>query len=140
MEGSSSLPLLAKPFGCLQAGFLWIVIADSAAILFLNHIPPLPIPHGLEYPLGSRKHLGVEPYLRTSNYDSCHWQQHIYSKMIKPKVTCNSSVPYAMGNPYRAKGNNSGFVTMHILTKIYTAVHLRCRPHYKWAEIQSSTS
>ena len=25
----------------------------------LNHIPPLPIPHGLEYPLGSRMHLGV---------------------------------------------------------------------------------
>ena len=25
----------------------------------LNHIPPLPIPHGLEYPLGSRMHLCV---------------------------------------------------------------------------------
>ena len=25
----------------------------------LNHIPPLHIPHGLEYPLGSRMHLGV---------------------------------------------------------------------------------
>ena len=25
----------------------------------VNHIPPFPIPHGLEYPLGSRMHLGV---------------------------------------------------------------------------------
>ena len=25
----------------------------------LNHIPPLPIPHGMEYPLGSRMHFGV---------------------------------------------------------------------------------
>ena len=25
----------------------------------LNHIPPVPIPHGLEYPFGSRMHLGV---------------------------------------------------------------------------------
>ena len=57
-----------------------------------------------------------KPYLPTSNYGSYHWQQHIYSKMIKPKFTCHSNVPYAMGNPYRAKGNLSGFVTMHILT------------------------
>ena len=27
--------------------------------LSVNHIPPLPIPHGLEYPLGSRMHLHV---------------------------------------------------------------------------------
>ena len=59
MEGSSSLPPLAQPFGRLQAGFLWIALADSGAFLSVNHIPSLPIPHGLEYPLGSRMHLGV---------------------------------------------------------------------------------
>ena len=59
MEESSGLPPLAQPFGCLQAGFLWKVDADSAAILSLSHIPPLPIPPRLEYPLGSRMHLGI---------------------------------------------------------------------------------
>ena len=29
------------------------------SISLYRHIPPLPIPHGLEYPLGSRMHLGV---------------------------------------------------------------------------------
>ena len=59
IEGSSGLPPLAQPFGRLQAGFPWIALADSGAFLSVNHIPPLPIPHGLEYPLGSRMHLGV---------------------------------------------------------------------------------
>ena len=36
-----------------------MALADSGAFLSVNHIPPLPIPHGLEYPLGSRMHLGV---------------------------------------------------------------------------------
>ena len=59
IEGSSGLPPLAQPFGRLQAGLLWKAVADSAAFHSLNHIPPLPIPHGLEYPLGSRMHFGV---------------------------------------------------------------------------------
>ena len=59
IEGPSGLPSLAQPFGRLQAGFLWIALADSAAFLSVNHIPPLPIPHRLEYQLGSRMHLGV---------------------------------------------------------------------------------
>ena len=59
IEGPSGLPPLAQPFGRLQAGFLWIALCDSGAFLSVNHIPPLPIPHGLEYPLGSRMHLGV---------------------------------------------------------------------------------
>ena len=32
---------------------MWIALADSGAFLSVNHIPPLPIPHGLEYALGS---------------------------------------------------------------------------------------
>ena len=54
-----AFPPLAQPFGRLQAGFLWIALANSGAFLSVNHIPPLPIPHGLEYPLGSRMHFGV---------------------------------------------------------------------------------
>ena len=38
---------------------MWISLANSGAFLSVNHIPPLPVPHGLEYPLGSRMHLGV---------------------------------------------------------------------------------
>ena len=59
MEGSSGLPPLAQPFRRLQAGFLSIAVADSAAFLSHNHVLPLLIPHGLEYQLGSRMHLGV---------------------------------------------------------------------------------
>ena len=59
IEGPSALPSLTQPFGRPQAGFLWIALADSGAYLSVNHIPPLPILHGLEYPLGSRMHLGV---------------------------------------------------------------------------------
>ena len=33
MEGSSGLPPLAHLFGCLQAGFLWIAVADSQTLL-----------------------------------------------------------------------------------------------------------
>ena len=58
-EGSPGLPPLAQPIGSLQVGFLWIALADSGAFLSVNHIPPLPIPHGLEYPLGSRMHLVI---------------------------------------------------------------------------------
>ena len=36
-----------------------MAVADSTAFLSLNHIAPLPILHALEYPLGSRMHLGV---------------------------------------------------------------------------------
>ena len=36
-----------------------MALGDSGAFLSVNHIPPLPIPHGLEYPLGSQMHLGV---------------------------------------------------------------------------------
>ena len=35
------------------------VLANSGAFLSVNHIPPLPIPHGSEYPLGSWMYLGV---------------------------------------------------------------------------------
>ena len=59
LKDPPAFPPLAHPFGRLQAGFLWIALADSAAFLSVNHIPPLPIPHGMEYPLGSRMHLGV---------------------------------------------------------------------------------
>ena len=59
IEGSSGLPLLAQAFERLQAGFLWISLADSGAFLSVNNIPLLPIPHGLVYPLGSRMHFGV---------------------------------------------------------------------------------
>ena len=38
-----------------------MALADSGAFLSVNHIPPLPIPHGLEYPLGSRMHLDFCP-------------------------------------------------------------------------------
>ena len=58
-EGSPGLPPLAQPIGRLRVGFLWIPLADSRAFLSVNHIPPLSIPHGSEYPLGSRMHLGV---------------------------------------------------------------------------------
>ena len=58
-EGSFGLPPLAQPFRRLQARFLWIALADSGGSLSVNDIPPLPISHGLEYPLGSRMHLGV---------------------------------------------------------------------------------
>ena len=41
-----------------------MTLADDGAFLSVNHIPPLPTPHGLEYPLGSRMHLGVvHPWL-----------------------------------------------------------------------------
>ena len=59
IEDYSGLPPLAQPFGLLQAGFLWKALADSGAFLSVNHIPPLPTPHRLEYPLGSRMYLGV---------------------------------------------------------------------------------
>ena len=59
MEGSSGLPPQAQPFRRLQEGSLWIALADSGAFLSVNHSSPLPIPHGLEYPLGSQMHLGV---------------------------------------------------------------------------------
>ena len=65
IEGSSGLPPLAQPFGRLQAGFLWIALADSGAFPSVNHTPPLPTPHGLEYPLSSRMDLGVvHPWLQ----------------------------------------------------------------------------
>ena len=43
IEGSSGLPPPAQPFGCLQAGFLWIAVADSAALLSttFHHSPSL---------------------------------------------------------------------------------------------------
>ena len=59
IEGYSGLSPLAQPFGRLQAGFLWTALASSGAFLSVNHVPPLSIPNGLEYPLGSRMHLGV---------------------------------------------------------------------------------
>ena len=54
-----TLSPLAQPFGRLPAGFLWIALADNGAFLPVNNIPPLPTPHGMEYPLGFRMHLGV---------------------------------------------------------------------------------
>ena len=59
IEGSSGLSPLAQPFWRLQAGFLWIALADSGAFLSVTQIPPLPITHGLEYPLSSRMYLVV---------------------------------------------------------------------------------
>ena len=42
-EGSSGLPPPAQPFGCLQTAFLWIAVADSAALLSttFHHSPSL---------------------------------------------------------------------------------------------------
>ena len=58
-KGLPTFSPLAQPLGCLLADFLWIAIANSTAFPSLNHIPPLPIHHGAEYPLGSRMYLGV---------------------------------------------------------------------------------
>ena len=48
-------PPRAQPFWCLQAGFLWIAVADSAALLSttFHHSPSIRV----KYTLGSRMHL-----------------------------------------------------------------------------------
>ena len=88
IEGSFGLPPLAQPLGRLQAGFLWIALADSGAFLSVNLIPPPPIPHGLEYPLGSRMHLGVvHPRLEASGRPfprSPRSRSHVNLRVLRP--------------------------------------------------------
>ena len=115
MEGSPSLPPLAQPFGRLQAGFLWIALAHSGAFLSVKHIPPLPIPHGLQYPLGSRMHLGVvhprleaggRPFPRSPRSNS-----RVSLRVLRPLTRGPQGQPSTLQTPHGRPGVQGIFPT-----------------------------
>ena len=117
IEGPSGLPPLAQRFGRLQAGFLWIALADSGAFLSVNHIPPLPMPHGLEYPPGSRMHLGVvHPRLEARGRPfprSPRSRSRVNLRVIRPLTRGPQGQPSPLRTPHGRPGVQGIFPTSH---------------------------
>ena len=101
--------------GRLQAGFLWIALADSGAFLSVNHIPPLPIPHGLEYPLGSRMHLVVvHPRLEARGriFPRSPWSRsRVALRVLRPLTRGSQGQPSPLRTPHGRPGVQGIFPT-----------------------------
>ena len=115
LKDPPAFPTLAQPFGHLQAGFLSIALADSGAFLSVNHIPPLPIPHGLEYPLGSRMHLGVVHLrleARGRPFPRSPWSRsRVNLRVLRPLTRGSQGQPSALRTPHGCPGVQGIFPT-----------------------------
>ena len=129
-EGSPGLPPLAQPIGRLQAGFLWIALADSGAFLSVNHIPPLPIPHGLDYPLGSRMHLVfVHPRLeaRGRPFPRSPWSRsRVNLRVLRPLTRGSQGQLSPLRTPHGRPGVQGIFPTS------------RCQAPHGWPTVHHS--
>ena len=105
----------AKPIGRLQAGFLWIALADSGAFLSVNHFPTLCIPHGLEYPLGSRMHLVVvHPRLKARGQPSPRspwFRSRVNLRVLRPLIRGPQGQPSPLRTPHGRPGVQGIFPT-----------------------------
>ena len=92
-----------------------IALADSGAFLSVNHIPPLPIPHGLEYPLGSRMHLGVvHPRLeaRGRPFPRSPWSRsRVNLRVLRPLTRGSQGQPSPLRTPHGRPGVQGIFPT-----------------------------
>ena len=90
-----------------------MALADSAAFLSVNHIPPLPIPHGLEYPLGSRVHLVVvHPRLeaRGRPFPRSPWSRsRVNLRVLRPLTRGSEGQPSAPGDTSRPSRSSGHF-------------------------------
>ena len=96
-------------------GFLWIAVADSAAFLSLNHIPPLLIPHGLEYLLGTWMYLGVvNPRLKARGrpFPCCpRSRSRVNLRVLKPLTRGPQGQPTPLWTPHGRPGVQGIFPT-----------------------------
>ena len=94
---------------------MWIALADSGAFLSLNHIPPLPMPHGLEYPLSSRMHLViVHPRLeaRGRPFPRPPWSRsRVNLRLLRPLTEGSQGQPSPLRTPHGRPGVQGIFPT-----------------------------
>ena len=92
-----------------------MALADSGAFVSLNHIPPLPIPHRLEYPLGSRMHLGVvNPRLQAMGrpFPRSPWSRsRVNLRVLRPLTRGPQDQPSAQRTPHDRPGVQGYFRT-----------------------------
>ena len=85
-----------------------MALANSGAFLSVNHIPPLPIPHGLAHPLGSRMHLGVvHPRLeaRGRPFPRSPWSRsHVNLRVLRPLTRGSQGQPSPLRTPHGRPG------------------------------------
>ena len=109
-----AFPPPAQPLGCLQAGFLWIAVAGSTALLSTTFHQP-PFPHGLEYPLGSPMccvfvhpglQAGGQPFPRSPEIRS-----RINPRVLRPLSRRPHGEPSPPGTPHGRPGVQGIFLT-----------------------------
>ena len=83
----------------------------------LHHIPPLPIPHGLEYPLRSRMHLGVvHPRLKARGRPfprSPRSRSRVNLRVFPPLTQGPQGQPSPLWTPHGLPGVQDIFPTSH---------------------------
>ena len=81
----------------------------------LNHSPPLPIPHGLEYPLGSQMHLCVfHPRLQARGQpfpSSPRSRSRVNPRVLRPSTRGPQGQPSPLRTPHGRPGVESIFPT-----------------------------
>ena len=84
----------------------------------LNHIPPLPFPHGLEYPLGPRMHLGVvHPRLEARGRRLPHSprsRSRVNLRVLRPLTRRPQGQPSPLRTPHRRPGVQGIFSTSRV--------------------------
>ena len=94
---------------------MWIALADSGAFLFVNHILPLLIPHGLGYPPGCGMHLGVvHPRLEARGRPFPHSPRshsRVNLRVLRPLTRGTQSQPSPLRTPHDRPGVQGIFPT-----------------------------